>query len=200
MSLILKKPQLAKAMSQLGAAAGLRPVEFSTSASVQRWHKDVSNRRQIFRYGYHDKTKWSGALPRISEDDQRWDSRKPYTPANPWAQKRALFGQNDYIDILGEDPDAFRPSDVNYEQPEWLREMNVYMTPYQRLLMKKKLLEDTSYKEAHPKTMEQMEGVINRQHLKMKKEWDQYRFTNYQGIQTGDANLKGANFRTRRPF
>ncbi len=46
--------------------------------------------------------KQSGALPRISEDSPRVREIKVFTPSNPFAPKEALFGQNDYIDILGE--------------------------------------------------------------------------------------------------
>lgn len=176
-----------------GAAA------FSTSTSSFRWHKDVSARRQIAKYGYDDKTKMSGALPRIAEDEEkRWDHREVFTPENPWAQKRALFGQNDYIDILGEDPDAFRPSEVNYEQPEWLREVTVNATPYQRLLMQKKLLEETEYPTTQPKSWKELNAMIHRMHLKVKKEYDQYRFANYKGITISDA--RDGRFKTKYPF
>jgi len=171
---------------------------FSTSASSCRWHKDVAKRQHIAKYGYKDQVKRSGALPRISEDEERWDARRVFTPENPWAQKRALFGQNDYIDILGEDPDALRPSEVNYEQPEWLREVPHQMHPYQRLLMKKKLLEETDYPTTHPKTWDELNKMIDRQLLKVRKEWDQYRFANYNGITTQDA--RGSRFKTRYPF
>lgn len=172
---------------------------FSTSASSCRWHKDVSKRRIIARYGYDDKVKVSGALPRISEDEEkRWDNRNVYTPPNPWAQKRALFGQNDYIDILGEDPDAFRPSEVNYEQPEWLREVSVKAVPYQRLLMQKKLLEETEFPTTHPKSWSELNDMLHRMRKKVNKEWDQYRFANYKGITTNDA--RGGRFKTRYPF
>merc|ERR1719268_365322 len=170
-----------------GAAA------FSTSTSSFRWHKDVSARRQIAKYGYDDKTKMSGALPRIAEDEEkRWDHREVFTPENPWAQKRALFGQNDYIDILGEDPDAFRPSEVNYEQPEWLREVHERQTGYQRLLMKKKLLEETDYPETNPKSWEELKDILKRLYRKQHMQMDQYRFGNYKGITI--QNSRGTRF------
>ena len=37
--------------------------------------------------------KMSGALPRLSDDSKRIDTLKIFTPFNPWAPKRALFGQ-----------------------------------------------------------------------------------------------------------
>lgn len=171
----------------------------ATSAVAGRWHKDLSKETLIFRYGYNDKVKQSGSLPRISENDKRFDNRDVYAPENPWAQKRALFGQNDYIDILGEDPDMFRPSEVNYEQPEWLREVSKNAVPYQRLLMKKKLLEETDYPETNPKSWEQLIQKMNRQQRKMSKFWDQYRFANYRGITVQDARSKN-QFRTKHPF
>lgn len=184
---------------RVAAAVVNSSCSFSTSASCCRWHKDVSQRREIAKYGYDDRVKLTGALPRISEDEnKRWDTREPYTPANPWAQKRALFGQNDYIDILGQDPDAFRPSEVNYEQPEWLREVSTNATPYQRLLMKKKLLEETDYPTTHPKSWKELNAMLGRLHNKVAKEWDQYRFANYKGITTTDA--RAGRFKTKHPF
>ena len=81
--------------------AGLPFVSLHTSALNQRWHKDVVENRRLYRHGYIDKVKQSGALPRISEDSQRLRTIKVFRPANPFAPKEALFGQNDYIDILG---------------------------------------------------------------------------------------------------
>jgi len=183
-------------LSRISLASNTRLL--STSANAFRWHKDLKETTRITRYGYNDKVKRSGALPRISEDDERWDHRPVHTPDNPWAQKRALFGQNDYIDILGDDPDAFRPSELNYEQPEWLREVTIHMTPYQRLLMKKKLLEETDYPTTHPKTWDELTKEVKRLHDKVVKQWDQYRFANYRGITTNDA--RGSRFKTRYPF
>ena len=81
--------------------AGLPFVSLHTSALNARWHKDVVENRRLYRHGYIDKVKQSGALPRISEDSRRLRTIKVFRPANPFAPKEALFGQNDYIDILG---------------------------------------------------------------------------------------------------
>jgi hypothetical protein len=62
--------------------------------------------------------KMSGPLPRLSEDALRVNTLKVFTPYNQWAPKRALFGQNDYIDILGDDPDAIKPHEQHYHIPK----------------------------------------------------------------------------------
>jgi Mitochondrial ribosomal subunit len=67
----------------------------------------------------HFQVKMSGPLPRLSEDSERIKTMKVFTPFNPWAPKRALFGQNDYIDILGDDPDAIKPHQQHYHIPRW---------------------------------------------------------------------------------
>ena len=81
----------------------LPAMSFHTSTLKERWHKDMVENRRLYRYGYVDKVKQSGALPRISEDSPRVKTMKVFRPSNPFAPKEALFGQNDYIDILGND-------------------------------------------------------------------------------------------------
>ena len=76
-------------------------LSFHTCTQNNRWHKDKVDNRRLYRYGYIDRVKQSGALPRISEDSERIRSIKVFRPSNPFAPKEALFGQNDYIDILG---------------------------------------------------------------------------------------------------
>ena len=80
---------------------GVPLMSFHTSTQKDRWHKDKVENRQLYRWGYQDKVKQSGALPRISEDSERVRTIKVFRPSNPFAPKEALFGQNDYIDILG---------------------------------------------------------------------------------------------------
>ena len=57
--------------------------------------------RNIWRFGYEDKLKMSGTLPRIGNDYARVPSKKIFKPQNPFAPSNALYGQNDYFDILG---------------------------------------------------------------------------------------------------
>ncbi|RUS69573.1 hypothetical protein EGW08_022665 [Elysia chlorotica] len=66
------------------------------------------------RYGYTMKYKTDGLLPR---DGKPVRSLPPYRPPNRWDAKHALFGQNDYIDILG-DGDV-HPADL-LTGPRWL--------------------------------------------------------------------------------
>ncbi|GFR67997.1 39S ribosomal protein L51, mitochondrial-like [Elysia marginata] len=66
------------------------------------------------RYGYVMNYKTDGLLPR---DGKPVRSLPPYRPKNKWDKKHALFGQNDYIDILG-DGDV-HPADL-LTGPKWL--------------------------------------------------------------------------------
>jgi hypothetical protein len=76
-------------------------ASLSTSAATSRWHKDFVENRKIWRYGYEDKLMKSGSLPRTTNDDQRIKPQQIFKPQNPFAPSNALYGQNDYIDILG---------------------------------------------------------------------------------------------------
>ncbi|KAL5013868.1 hypothetical protein ScPMuIL_008138 [Solemya velum] len=51
------------------------------------------------RYGWVNKLYGGGVLPR---SDKPIRSLPAYKPKDSWNRKRALFGQNDYIDILGD--------------------------------------------------------------------------------------------------
>ena len=55
----------------------------------------------LHRYGYKDKVKQTGPLPRLSEDAPKIEDQKIFEPEAQFAPCRALSGQNDYIDILG---------------------------------------------------------------------------------------------------
>ncbi|XP_033764320.1 39S ribosomal protein L51, mitochondrial-like [Pecten maximus] len=65
-------------------------------------------------YGFHENLFKGGVLPR---DDKPFRSMKKYRPVNRWDEKHSLFGQNDYIDILG-DGDV-HPADLQ-KGPSWL--------------------------------------------------------------------------------
>ena len=94
-------------------------ASFSTSALAGRWHRDFVQDRHVWRFGYKDKIKQSGALPRLKNDSLPIKQKRIFAPMNPYSKSQALMGQNDYIDILGH-PDL-TPSRVHYHIPGWLR-------------------------------------------------------------------------------
>ncbi|CAH1775529.1 unnamed protein product [Owenia fusiformis] len=97
------------------------------------------------RYGYKVKVHTGGLLPR---DDAKLHTMPTYIPKDAWDPKRALFGQNDYIDILGDG--TLHPRDL-VKGPIWLRGFrgNEMQRLIRRVKMNRKKLHDTFPKKLH---------------------------------------------------
>lgn len=65
-----------------------------------RYWEDIRKTRLVRRHGYKDEYFPNGMLPRIN-DGKRIKELPIYRPKDSWSVKKASFGQNDYIDILG---------------------------------------------------------------------------------------------------
>ncbi|XP_067945795.1 large ribosomal subunit protein mL51-like [Watersipora subatra] len=82
------------------------------------------------RYGWTKTYFDGGPLPRI---DLPIKSLPEYKPKDAWSEKRALYGQNDYIDILGDG--SIKPYET-HDGPRWL--MGFYGHEYARTLRRLK--------------------------------------------------------------
>lgn len=110
-----------------------------------RYHAEkIANGPIIKSFGYKDKVRMRGLMPRIK------DAKKlpipDYKPGNAWCEKKALFGQNDYIDILGNG--RIEPAKISYNVPSWLR--GVQGNELQILIRKKRMLATGIYPIARP--------------------------------------------------
>jgi len=160
---------------------------FSTCQISQRWHKDKVANRHWYRFGYKDKVKQTGALPRLSEDSEKIEHQRIFEPEAEFAPCRALSGQNDYIDILGENPDALKPHEVHYHMPKYLRGLSAHDNDYQQGLKLKAHMANTAVPEVKPKDWDFLHKRVERRYKELRKITDQDTWKNYQGIRGGPA-------------
>ncbi len=130
-----------------------------------RYHAEkVARGPALRRYGYEDKLFQEGLLPRSR-------NAKPlpmptYTPKNAWTEKRAQFGQNDYIDILGPMDSITRktlhPTKLLYHVPSWLRGFSG--NEFQTLIRRRKMVAHCGYPLSHPTKWAQLNDRIQMLH------------------------------------
>ena len=101
---------------------------------------------------------------------------------------------------IGDDPDAFRPAELNYHAPEWLREVPGSYNQYQVALKKKEYLAKTSYPQNSPYSWTRLNKRIEKQYRTLRKMINQHRWTNYRGIKRDDVSTARNAFRTKYPF
>jgi len=166
-----------------------------TTATVERRHKDFLGNRNIWRFGYEDKLKMSGTLPRIGNDYARVPSKKIFKPQNPFAPSNALYGQNDYFDILGDDQSHV--TQTHYHIPKYLRGLDHHKHHYKLLIKQRQELGTGGMPEVLPMRWDRWDRNHQRYKTRFKKMMNQKWWINYSGLKFGDVHNP---YKTKYPF
>ncbi|XP_001608098.1 39S ribosomal protein L51, mitochondrial [Nasonia vitripennis] len=124
-----------------------------TTVRFRYW---ADKKRLIRNYGYKEILNQKGLLAHTGGD-------KPirpmpiYRPDNSWSERKALFGQNDYIDILG--TQELPVTKIMYNVPKWLRGVRGD-NELQVLIRKKKALRLGVYPIARPTKWKELNSRI----------------------------------------
>ena len=118
------------------------------------------------RVGFVDKVKQEGPLPRLKDDSKAIVQKGPYKATNNWAEHRALHGQNDYIDILGElttssslspifyilclGNDEIHPKNIMYHVPKYLRGIHKKDKYFQMMIKRRDFYAKTPFPKQYP--------------------------------------------------
>ncbi|CAH0699160.1 unnamed protein product [Spodoptera exigua] len=124
------------------------------SVNIVRTRYHSEKQRLIKRFGYEEKLWNGGLLPRTLGKPLPMPE---YRPANPWTERKALFGQNDYIDILGSGD--LHPVKTLYTVPSWIR--GVKGNEFQVLLRKRKMLGQAGFRQVRPTKWKELEKRIS---------------------------------------
>eukprot|EP00088_Acartia_fossae_P065037 TRINITY_DN80080_c0_g1_i1.p1 TRINITY_DN80080_c0_g1~~TRINITY_DN80080_c0_g1_i1.p1 ORF type:complete len:194 (-),score=23.63 TRINITY_DN80080_c0_g1_i1:70-630(-) len=163
----------------------ISPYRCSLAPQIQvrwRWHKDKVENRKINRFGMVDKMKRYGPLPRLQNDSAKLPGPE-YIPKNSWVEHRALAGQNDYIDILGNE--NIHPKQVMYNIPKYLHESHKKDKWVHMAIRRRNYLEHTPFPKLYPRKWESWCKEIARSCNFMNKHTDQNWWINYKGIKDG---------------